>query len=394
MISFDEALTILSSAARPIGTETIGIECAAGRVLAANVIAAIDSPRAGVSAMDGYAVCEADLAHVPARLRVSGESFPGRLPRPITNGACVRIFTGAPIPAGADRVVIQEIVRRDGEWAIFEHEPGSARHIRPQGSDFRSGERLLTTGTLLDARSVLAAAAADMPSVEVSRRPRLAIIATGDELAGPGSARDNPAASPDSVSLGVAAFSEQWGGQCLARTRMGDDREQLEAVAREALDIADLVIVTGGASVGEKDFAKAMFQSAGLELLFSKVAIKPGKPVWLGRAAGKLVLGLPGNPTSALVTARLFLAPLLCALTGRHPASALQWRKAAATVPLPACGDRETFVRARWSGEMIEPLSDQDSGAQRALAEAALLVRRSIDAPAAAAGEMVDVLTF
>jgi molybdopterin molybdotransferase len=344
--------------------------------------------------MDGYAVCEADLANRPASLRMSGESFPGQLPRAIEAGECARIFTGAPVPEGADRVVIQEIVRREGDWAVFERYTGEARHIRARGSDFRSGERLLAAGTLLDARTIVAAAGADVGSVEVFRRPRMAIIATGDELAEPGTAGEEPGAIPDSASLGVAALGKQWGGECVGRTRMGDDRQRLEAAAREALGAADLVIVTGGASAGDKDFAKAMFESAGLELLFSKVSIKTGKPVWFGRSMAKLVLGLPGNPTSALVTARLFLAPLLCAMTGRDPASALQWRKASLAAPLPPCGDRETFVRARWTGDAVQPLSDQDSGAQRALAMAELLVRRTVNAPAAAAGERVNMLTF
>jgi molybdopterin molybdotransferase len=394
VIALDEALAILSSAARPIGSESVKLDHASGRVLAADVVAALDSPRADVSAMDGYAVREADLATLPARLRVSGESFPGQLPPPIASGECARIFTGAPVPAGADRVVIQEIIRREGEQVIFDADPGPARHIRPRGSDFRSGERLLPAGTLLDARTIIATAAADVASVEVFRRPRVAIIATGDELAEPGIARERPATIPDSVSLGVAALAEQWGGKYVVRSRIGDEKQRLEAAGREALGTADLVIVTGGASVGEKDFAKAMFEAAGLELLFSKVSIKPGKPVWLGRAAGKLVLGLPGNPTSALVTARLFLVPLLCVMTGRDPAFALRWRRACVAQALPACGDRETFFRARWADDLAEPLDDQDSGAQRALALAELLVRRRANAPAAKAGDQVEVLAF
>jgi molybdopterin molybdotransferase len=394
VISFDEALAILGSAARPIGTEVVKLEQAAGRVLAEDVVAAIDSPRADVSAMDGYSVREVDLASLPARLRISGESFPGQLPPAIAAGECARIFTGAPVPEAADRVVIQEIVRREGDWAVFERGPDEARHIRARGSDFHSGERLLAAGTLLDARTIVAAAGADVASLKVFRQPRFAIIATGDELAEPGSAHSKPAGIPDSVSLGVAALGEQWGGECVGRMRMGDDRQQLEGAAREALDAADLVIVTGGASVGEKDFAKAMFESVGLELLFSKVSIKPGKPVWLGRAAGEFVLGLPGNPTSALVTARLLLAPLLCAMVGRDPASALQWRKATLAAPLPACGDRQTFFRARWAGDKVESLNDQDSGAQRTLAEAELLLRRPANSLAAQAGDEIELLAF
>lgn len=393
MISFDKAVAIVRSAAQPLGTEVVALDRAAGRVIAADVIAAIDSPRADVSAMDGYAVRDVDLSSLPARLRISGESFPGQLPPAISPGECARIFTGAPVPAGADRVLIQEIARREGEWVVFE-QPGPARHIRARGSDFRSGDRLLAAGTLLNGRSIVAAAAADVGSVDVLRRPRLAIVATGDELAEPGSAREKPAGIPDSVSLGVAALSEQWGGECVVRMQIGDDRQMLERAGQEALEAADLVVSTGGASVGEKDLAKAIFELAGLELLFSKVSIKPGKPVWLGRVAAKLVLGLPGNPTSALVTARLFLAPLLCGLTGRELSVALQWRKAALAAPLPACGDRETFVRARWAGEAVQSLGEQDSGAQRALAQAELLVRRLANSPAAEAGDAVEVLEF
>lgn len=158
--------------------------------------------------------------------------------------------------------------------------------------------------------------------------------------------------------------------------------------------MADLLVVTGGASVGDKDFAKAMFEDQGLELLFSKVAIKPGKPVWFGRARGKLVLGLPGNPTSALVTARLLLAPLVAGLSGLDPQLALRWRKSSLLLPLPPGGDRETFIRARSFPDGTEPLVNQDSSAQKALVEADLLLRRRAGASAVAAGELVPVLDF
>jgi molybdopterin molybdotransferase len=168
----------------------------------------------------------------------------------------------------------------------------------------------------------------------------------------------------------------------------------MEQAAARALDQADLVVVTGGASVGEKDFAKTMFEREGLELLFSKVAIKPGKPVWLGRAGSKLVMGLPGNPTSALVTARLLLAPLVAGLSGLNPHSALRWRKAALLAPLPACGDRETFVRAREFPDGVEPVSSQDSSAQKMLVDADLLLRRRAGAPPAVSGDTIFVLDF
>jgi len=395
VISFDEAAAIVARVARPLGTETLPLERAAGRVLASDVAAMIDAPRRDVSAMDGYAVRDSDLDELPARLRVVGESFAGQPQVPkIGSGECARIFTGGTVPEGADRVVIQEMVRRDEEWAIFEQQPGPARHIRRRASDFSVGQRLLSAGTLLTPRALVAAAAADEGHVEAWQVPQLVVLGTGDELAEPGSARQIPAAIPESVSFGVAALAEQWGGECIGRVRLPDDPARLGEAASEALARSDLVVVTGGASVGEKDFAKAMFRSAGLELLFSKVAIKPGKPVWLGRAGGTLVLGLPGNPTSALVTARLFLAPLVAGLCGRDPGSALRWSRSHLASAAPACGDRETFLRAHWTGNGVEPLGDQDSSAQKMLAEADLLIRRAPGAAACVAGEPIEILDF
>ena len=395
MIGFDEAVAIVRRTAAPLGTETVPLGEAAGRVLAAPVIARIDSPRSDVSAMDGYAVREADLAEIPARLSIVGESFAGRgWDGTLGAGQCARIFTGAPMPDGADRVVIQENVRREGDAAIIDAPPGQALHIRRRGGDFAAGDALLAAGRRLDPRAITAAAAADLDRVEVHRRPRLHILATGDELAEPGSASQSPVAIAESVSFGVAALASEWGAQVLGRTRLGDDLPVMEEAAARALEAADLVIITGGASVGEKDFAKAMFEPAGLQLLFSKVAIKPGKPVWLGRAGDTLILGLPGNPTSALVTARLLLAPLLAVLTGRDIAEALRWRDVPLATSLAQCGARETFHRARFDGGKARVLSNQDSSAQKALAGADLLVRQRANAPALAADESVEALDF
>jgi molybdopterin molybdotransferase len=173
-----------------------------------------------------------------------------------------------------------------------------------------------------------------------------------------------------------------------------DNLDQMRRAAASAIEDSDLAVVTGGASVGEKDFAKAMFEPLGLDLVFSKVAIKPGKPVWFGRAGRALVMGLPGNPTSALVTARLFLAPLLARLSGRPAEAALEWRTAPLATPLGACGARETFHRARWNGQSAEVLSNQDSSAQKVLAEADLLVRQKADSPSLQPGERVEALDF
>jgi molybdopterin molybdotransferase len=395
MIGFDEAVELVERRARPLGREKVAIGAAAGRVLSEPVIARIACPRCDVSAMDGYAVREADLGILPARLNVVGESFAGGgWGGDVRPGECVRIFTGAPVPAGADRVVIQENVRREGELAIVEKQPGSGRHIRKRGGDFEAGDELLAAGRSLDARAIVAAAAADLSEVDVFTRPRVHVLSTGDELAEPGTAAGSDGAIPESVSPGIAALCEGWGATVGGRSRVRDDLSAMEAAAAKAVNDADLVIVTGGASVGEKDFAKTMFEPLGLELLFSKVAIKPGKPVWLGRAGKALVLGLPGNPTSALVTARLLLVPLLCGLAGRNAGDALRWRRAPLASPLKACGVRETFHRGCWTGDAVEILSNQDSSAQMVLAQADLLIRQPASSPRQQIGEPVEVLDF
>jgi molybdopterin molybdotransferase len=233
-----------------------------------------------------------------------------------------------------------------------------------------------------------------MAQVEVVRQPRLALLSTGDELTAPGTARDRADRIPDSVSFGVVALAEQWGGRVIDHQRVGDDWAAMKAAVETMLADADVLVVTGGASVGDKDFAKPVLAELGLEPTFSKVAIKPGKPVWFGRIGQKLVLGLPGNPTSAMVTARLFLAPLLAGLSGGEPNDALVWRVATAGASFKAAGDRETFYRAAWTGERIAPVAEQDSGAQRALADAQLIVRRRVGTPAAEPGDPIEVISF
>ena len=391
VISFDEAVSLISGSAFSIGAETLPIASAGGRFVAAPVIAQIDAPRADSSTMDGYAVRNSDLP----TLRLVGASYPGvPFQCSLGVGECVRVFTGATIPTGADRVVMQEIAEANGEIIHVKSELGKAHHIRLRGSDFRSGEILLPVGRRLNARALVAAAGADLATIEVGRQPRVAVLGTGDELAEPGSARFSAEAIPESVSIGVAATVDRQGGVCISRRRFPDDRAILYAAAASALNEADLVVMTGGASVGERDYAKAVFVAQGLELIFSKIAMKPGKPVWFGRAGSTLVMGLPGNPTSALVTARLLLAPLVRGLAGGDPNQALTWQNAVLGQPLPPCGDRETFVRARMVGRTVEALTSQDSSAQYALAQADLLIRRRAGAAEAIAGEAVEIIDF
>lgn len=395
MIDFESALALILAEARPLDRETVALDAAAGRVLAEDLKARSDAPRTAVSTMDGYAVRGADLATVPARLPLASVAYPGRGDLPsLPPGTCARVFTGAPVPEAADRVVPQEDVRQDGDNLLFGSGPGPARFIRAAGSDFRAGEILLAAGTVLGYRAMVAAAAADVATLQVHRRPRVAILGTGDELVEPGQAVDAPGAIPDSITRAIAALAVASGGEVIARHRLGDAPKVLEAAAREALDDADLIVVTGGASVGEKDFARAMFEPFGLDLIFSKVAMKPGKPVWFGRAQGRLVLGLPGNPGSALVTGRLFLAPLVAGLSGRDASALLDWCDASLTAPLPPCGDRETFERGRQVDDGVAILEARESGDQKALAAADVLIRRPPGAPALDAGQTVTVLPF
>lgn len=393
-IGFDEAVARLPGAEALLGAETIPLDLAIGRVLAGPLFARQDSPRQPTAAMDGYAV--RDAATGPDQpLRVMGESRAGLgFPGIVGAGEAVRIFTGAPMPVGTDRCIVQEHAIRDHSSVRFTTGYGPGWHVRAIASDFAAGALLLDRGTRLSPQAMVAAAAADVASVTVAVQPRVAILGTGDELAPPGTAADRPGAIPESVSFGVAAMVAEAGGLVVQRARGRDYLPALHHLAGSLLEAADLVVVTGGASVGDHDLARPTFEPYGLELLIDKVAIKPGKPVWVGRAGGRWVLGLPGNPTSALVTAALFLRPLLAALQGQDPQQRLRWRRLPLAAPLAAVGGRETFVRARWDRDGLEPLDNQQSGAQAALAAADWLIRRPVGGAAAAAGESVSALAF
>ncbi|MFZ0266071.1 molybdopterin molybdotransferase MoeA [Caulobacter sp.] len=395
MIGFDEASALVADQAQALPPEAVGLALADGRVLAKPIIARRTTPATDISAMDGYAVRDEDLTDAPVRLTVIGQAYAGQaFDGVLTPGACVRIFTGATAPTGTDRVVIQEDVQREGSQAVFSQTPHGGRNLRAPGSDFAAGEVLVEPGVRLNAQKMVAAAAADLARVSVVARPRVLIISTGEELDEPGRPSKLRPGIPDSVSFGVAALVRAWGGRVVDRWLLDDDLTTLEKAARSAIDRADVVVVTGGASVGERDFAKAMFAPLDLQLIFSKVAIKPGKPIWLGRASGVLVVGLPGNPTSALVTARLFVAPLIAGLAGLGSAAATDWRSTALTGPLAACGDRETFVRGRRTPAGVEPIGDQDSSAQKALALSDVLIRRRPGDTASSAGALVESLDF
>lgn len=395
LLSFQDAAQAIIAHALPLGTESVGLARADGRILAAPVIARRTSPPALMSAMDGYAVRDADVAQLPVTLKIAGKSFAGAgFDAPLPAGACVRIFTGAPAPDGTGRVILQEDVHSDGQSATFSRPPAKARHLRAPGSDFTKGDTIVPAGRLLLAQHLVGIAAADVAAVSVFRQPRLAILCCGDELAEPGHGENAPDRIPESISWGVAAMARRWGAGAAERQRLPDDPALIRAAAMQAADGADVLVVIGGASVGEHDFAKQAFAPLGLELLFSKVAIKPGKPVWFGRAGKTLVVGLPGNPTSALVTARLFLAPLLAGLSGGNCRDALDWRMRTAAAATGAHSDRDQFIRAIATPAGVMALPDQDSAGQKALADATLLVWHERDRPPAAPNSQIRTLLF
>ena len=395
MISFAEALQRVCDAAVPLGCEEVEFGLAAGRVLAEDVKARSNTPTRDVSAMDGYGVRDADLAILPARLVVVAESFAGTAaPSPLEPGSCVRIFTGAPVPTGVDRVIIQENIERESDVAVFEQAPGEGRNIRKAGSDFMAGDALLAKGTALTWRAMTTAAATDHARLAVYRRPKAVILATGDELVAPGAAHEAPGSIPESVSFGVATFLSVHGVEVLRSERLADQPDRLSEAASGALADADIVVVTGGASVGEKDYARTMFGPGELDYIYPKVAIKPGKPTWMARVGKTIIVGLPGNPTSAMVTARLFLRPLIFGLTGRAAEAATVLRPIICHDALPATTSREVFLRAYLSNGEAHLFSNQDSSHQANLAKADLLIHRRANTDALLAGSLVDVLDF
>jgi molybdopterin molybdotransferase len=392
-LDFDAALTLMLRTASPLAAETVPLARSAGRVLAEPIVALCDAPPVDVAAMDGYAMCQPDGKDGPLQLSVIGASFPGSpCCDAIKAGKAARIFTGAPMPVGTDRVIVQEDVARHGDTIVCAATPQPGRHVRRRGSDFGCGKVLLNAGRLLDPRAMVAAAASGQGSVRAQRKPRVTIIASGDELSQPGEGIGQ--SIPDSVSLAVAALAGEWGAKIVAMTIVPDRLDLIERRLGKAISASDVVVIIGGASTGDRDFSRAAAGSLGIVETFAKVAMKPGKPVWHGTAPGVHVLGLPGNPTAALTTARLFLAPLLCRLTGRPAATALRWRTAPLAVPVAPGGDRETFLCGDWDGEQVRLIDKQSASAQARLADANVLVRSAPGASALAAGANVWMLDF
>jgi molybdopterin molybdotransferase len=383
----------MMAAIRPLLPETVPLRDALGRVLFEAVAATRDQPPFDVSAMDGYAVRSADT---PGALHVGGESAAGRgFEGRCQSGIAIRISTGAAVPAGADSVVIQEDVRRDGD-RVDVPAVAAGKNIRPRAGDFAAGAVLLTAGRRLDGVALSLAAASGAADVHAVRSPRIAILSSGDELAAPGSV-PGPFQIFDSATLGIAGLVQAWGG---IPHRLAVEKDNVGAIARAAqsgLDDSDLLVVIGGASVGDHDHARPALTRLGLELAVEKIAVRPGKPTWFGSTPRGLVLGLPGNPASALVCARLFLRPLIEAMLGRDPDACVAVNRARLTQALPANGPREHYLRARLDvdeegQQTVRAFEDQDSSLISVFAAANALIRLPADAPALSQGALVDVL--
>jgi molybdopterin molybdotransferase len=388
--SVEEARAAILAWAETLPTETVPLAEAVGRTLAEDIRAIRDQPPYPASAMDGWAVAAADAA---GRLKVAGESAAGTpFAHPMARGEAVRIFTGAAVPVGADTVVIQEVATRDGDEVEVPATP-HGQFIRPAGCDFHGGDLLLTPGIRLDPWRLSLAAAGGRGELRVSRRPRVSFLSTGEEIIDPGAA-PGPYQIFDAGTVALVALASGWGGAATRLRPVGDDIDATVQAVREA--DCDLIVTVGGASVGDHDLVKPALAQMGLELAVENVNVRPGKPTWFGRLAdGRRVLGLPGNPSSALVCAELFLKPLMLAMQGADPALPIIQAKAAA--PFPANGSREHWMRARLTNGddgtlKAEAFADQDSSLVSVFASADALVRRPAGAPALETGGLVEAL--
>ncbi len=400
MIPVEEALERILAGFAPVPAEQVAVSNALGRILAEPVMARRTQPPADVSAMDGYAARAADVATIPVTLRQVGESpAGGSFDGTVGAGETVRIFTGAPVPAGADCIVIQEDTVADGDAITITEAGRLGRHIRKAGLDFRDGDIGVAAGRVLGARDLALAAAMNCPWLAVRRRPRVAILATGDEVVMPGDPI-GPNQIVSSNSIALAAVVEACGGEPVVLGIAPDEAGALRAMTDGARG-HDLLVTTGGVSVGDHDLVRQVLGEKGLDVDFWRVAIRPGKPLMFGDLDGTPVLGLPGNPVSTLVCALLFLRPALAVMLGADiEAADADWhRDARLAASLPANDRRQDYLRARLHRDadgvlVAAPFERQDSSMLSLLAEADGLVIRPPHAAPANAGDSVQVLLF
>ena len=391
MLSVEEALREVLALVEPLGSETVPLRRALGRVMAAPATAKLTQPPFSASAMDGYWLAAED--HTPgAVLRVEGEAAAGRgYTGPRAPGQAVRIFTGAPVPDAGGVVVLQENVTRDGDTITLAAQLDTNTNIRPEGQDFWAEDTLCPERPLTP-RDIGLLASMNVPDVTVRRRPEVAIIATGDELVMPG---ETP--GPDQIissnSFIIAALVELLGGTPRMLPIAPDDRDSLRAVFEMARG-ADLVVTSGGASVGAHDLVGEVAAELGLERSFWKIAMRPGKPLMAGRLGDGAMLGLPGNPVSAMVCAELFLRPMLQKMQGLAPAHRTELAELASDVA--ATGPRTHYMRARLLPgspvPRVEPFDNQDSALLSVLSSADCLLIRPKDDGARTAGTQVEII--
>lgn len=395
-LTVEQALARIVAVATPIGdVQRRDLLGATGHVIAAPLAARLTQPPFSASAMDGYAVRAADVAKLPARLRVIGEAAAGRGYRGgLTAGEAARIFTGAPVPEGSDAIVIQENTVPDGTHVTVRDGKPDPDHIRPRGGDFATGDILIEAGRRLSSRDVVLAAAMGHAELTVRRPPVVAILATGDELVLPG-VTPGPDQIVCSNTFGIAGMVRAAGG--IPRL-LGIARDTAESLGEriDAAKDADILITVGGASVGDHDLVGPVLKSRGMALDFWKITMRPGKPLMYGRLGAQHVLGLPGNPVSSLVCTRLFVVPLVRALLGLVPEPARP-QQARCAVPLGANGPRAHYMRATAQqdcdgGLLVTPVENQDSSLMRPLAAADCLLIRPIGARPEPAGASVPVL--
>ncbi|WP_419715230.1 gephyrin-like molybdotransferase Glp [Kiloniella laminariae] len=395
MLSVEEALSRILKAFDTLAPETVSLNDGLGRVLASDLKARLTQPPADVSAMDGYAVRASDLQKLPAELQVVGEAPAGGCyPKELLAGQAVRIFTGGPVPAGADTIIIQENTQQADKLVLIKEGEKPGRYIRPAGLDFKEGETGLEKGTLLTARDLALAAAMNHPWLEVYRKPRVAILATGDEVVLPGQ-NVGPNQIISSNTTALMAFVRECGGEPISLGIAPDDRDALARLARGA-EGADLLLTTGGASVGDHDLIRSVLGEQGLELDFWRIAMRPGKPLIFGKLGKTPMIGLPGNPVSTLVCAYIFARPALKKMTGLDPYQQ-QTEKAVLETSLEANDKRQDYLRASLTrnkdGQLsVTPFQRQDSSMLNLLRQANCLVIRPPFAPAAEKAEEVDII--
>lgn len=392
LASFAQALEILIDGTLARATECVALEAAGGRRLAVPVHAMIDSPRRDAAAMDGFAVGESLACDTGPHWKVIDPT--GSPALPLGPGEAQRIATGAALPPATHAVLpIEWSTVVDGHLTT-RGTPGSRSHVRRRGSDFMRGDRTLPGGRRIDPRALVAIAAADVATVEVWRKPRVAVIACGAGQVAPGDAARTESATPDGLSEALLLFAADWGADPIGARRIGAAPAALAETVAAVMQAADVIVLVGGAAHGARDASQRALDPLGLGLCFDGLTIRPGRPSWYGRIEGVHVLGLPGNPTAAMTVARLLLAPLLLHLGGGDAQAALAWEELPLASPAAAAGARESFLCGSAAADGVQLLDRRSVSGQLMLASADRLIWRPADGEPLVAGASVPTLRF